>query len=174
MSLRLRISAAILLLPLLLTACAGRNAQSPAPEPLPPNEAEQVPDADAQKFLKELKPPPAPGVAQAGAEVELEVPALPAAYESESGELSLAKFEQMALDSNPTLQQMAAVVEKTRGVYDQVGKYPNPIVGYFGQEMGSDGTLGMQGGFVSQTIVTGDKLQRNRDVARALCDCVYR
>ena len=79
--------------------------------------------------------------------------------------LTLNDLKQIAQENNPTLQQLAAVVDKARGIRQQVGLYPNPVIAYSGQEMGDDGTAGQQGGFVSQTIVTGDKLRLNRAVA---------
>ena len=79
--------------------------------------------------------------------------------------LSLNDLEQIAMTSNPTLAQMYAVVSKARGIHCQVGLYPNPIVGYSGTEIGNEGHAGQQGAFISQTIVTGDKLQLNRNVA---------
>ncbi|GAB4151606.1 MAG: hypothetical protein Tsb009_27090 [Planctomycetaceae bacterium] len=79
--------------------------------------------------------------------------------------LTLADLETMALESNPTLDQLAAVVEKARGIRDQSDRYPNPVVGYNGTEIGNEGAAGQQGAFVSQTIVTGDKLRLNRHVA---------
>lgn len=168
--LRYRFTWILLLLPVALTACANGPSQYAAidnPATAAPAPADEpTVDADGRKFLNELKPPDT-GVRQASLEQPLEVPQLPAADEPTpaSGDLTLAQLEAMALASHPTLQQMAAVVDKTRGVYDQVGRYPNPIIGYAGQEMGSDGTLGMQGGFISQTFITGDKLKLNRDVA---------
>lgn len=82
----------------------------------------------------------------------------------EQPRLTLAELEEMALQNNPTLSQASALVNKARGVYDQVGQYPNPSVGYFGEEMGEAGTAGKQGGFISQSIVTADKLDLNRAV----------
>lgn len=79
--------------------------------------------------------------------------------------LTLKQLEEIAEESNPALVQLAAVVDKARGVHEQVGLYPNPVVGYSGSEIGSDGSAGQQGGFISQTIVTGDKLALNRNVA---------
>lgn len=79
--------------------------------------------------------------------------------------LTLSDLEQMALETNPTLAQAAAVVDKARGIREQVSLYPNPVIGYSAEEVGDSGTAGKQGAFVSQTIVTGRKLQLNRAVA---------
>jgi cobalt-zinc-cadmium efflux system outer membrane protein len=79
--------------------------------------------------------------------------------------VTVEDLEQMALDSNPSLAQLSAVVHKARGIRRQVGLHPNPTIGYVADEMGDDGTLGQQGGFVSQTIVTGRKLRLNEIAA---------
>lgn len=84
---------------------------------------------------------------------------------SHGSTISLSDLEQMALENNPTLAQLSAVVSKAQGIRKQVGLYPNPVIGYSGDEMGNDGASGQQGGFISQTIVTGDKLRLNRAVA---------
>ncbi|MGN6543956.1 MAG: TolC family protein, partial [Aureliella sp.] len=75
---------------------------------------------------------------------------------------SLADFEQMALVGNPTLAQAAAQVEAVRGRALQAGLYPNPTVGYTGQQIGSEGRAGQQGFYVTQMLVTGGRLQLNR------------
>jgi outer membrane protein, heavy metal efflux system len=77
--------------------------------------------------------------------------------------LSLADLEQMALQRNPTLAQAAAAVGASRGKALQAGLYPNPTIGYAGEQIGIAGTAGeLQGGFVQQTIVTAGKLRLSR------------
>jgi outer membrane protein, heavy metal efflux system len=76
--------------------------------------------------------------------------------------LALADFEQMAVQGNPTLAQAAARVEAARGRAVQAGLYPNPTVGYEGDEIGNRGRAGQQGGFIDQLIVTGGKLRLNQ------------
>ncbi len=77
--------------------------------------------------------------------------------------LSLADLEQMALQRNPTLVQAAAAVGASRGKALQAGLYPNPTIGYAGEQIGIAGTAGeLQGGFVQQTIVTAGKLRLSR------------
>ena len=52
------------------------------------------------------------------------------------------------------------------GLTRQASLYPNPIVGYYGDEIrGGYSGGGKQGGFVSQTIVLGGKLRAARRVA---------
>jgi len=77
--------------------------------------------------------------------------------------LSLADLERMALLGNPTLAQAAATVAASRGKALQAGLYPNPTIGYAGEQIGIAGTAGeLQGGFVQQTIVTAGKLRLSR------------
>jgi cobalt-zinc-cadmium efflux system outer membrane protein len=69
----------------------------------------------------------------------------------------------MALGGNPTLAQAAAAVDASRGKALQAGLYPNPTIGYQGENIGIAGSAGeFQGGFVQQTIVTAGKLRLSR------------
>ena len=79
--------------------------------------------------------------------------------------LTLGELEQMALSSNPTLAQAAAEIRAAEGRKLQSGLYPNPTVGYQGEQIrgGSQGG-GEQGFFVSQDIVLGGKLGLSRRV----------
>jgi cobalt-zinc-cadmium efflux system outer membrane protein len=79
--------------------------------------------------------------------------------------LALAELEQVALSNNPTLAQAAAEIRAATGRKLQSGLYPNPTVGYQGEQIrgGSQGG-GEQGFFVSQDIVLGGKLGLNRRV----------
>jgi len=88
-------------------------------------------------------------------------PAAPA-----QGGMRLEELEQMALASNPTLAQVQANLRVATGLARQASLYPNPTVGYYGDEI-RGGYLGggKQGGFVSQTIVLGGKLRAARRVA---------
>src|SRR4029077_5216314 len=77
--------------------------------------------------------------------------------------LTLADLEQMAIQGNPTLAQAAAAVEASRSKALQAGRYPNPTIGYAGDQIGIAGAAGeLQGGFVQQTIVTAGKLRLSR------------
>ena len=78
---------------------------------------------------------------------------------------SLADFETMALDRHPSLRMAAARINEARGDQRQAGLWPNPMVGYSGEEMGNRGTTGMQSGFVWQKIVMGRKLKLASQVA---------
>jgi cobalt-zinc-cadmium efflux system outer membrane protein len=79
--------------------------------------------------------------------------------------LTLVELEQMALTNNPTLAQAAAEIRAAMGRKLQSGLYPNPIVGYQGEQIrGGVQGGGEQGFFVSQDIVLGGKLALNRRV----------
>ena len=91
----------------------------------------------------------------------------------ESDAFTLEQLEQLALANNPSIAQASTLIAQSKGLQYQVGLTPNPIVGYFGEEIGNDGAGGLHGAFVSQTFVRGDKLAWNRqvlgqDVNRAL------
>jgi outer membrane protein, heavy metal efflux system len=81
--------------------------------------------------------------------------------------LSLDSLEQMALANNPSMAQVQANLEVAAGMVRQAGLYPNPVVGYYSDQVrgGSFGG-GEQGGFISQDIVLGGKLGAARRVAR--------
>ena len=78
---------------------------------------------------------------------------------------TLEEAQRHAAESNPTLRQAEAEIRAAKARQQQSGLYPNPTVGYSGDEIrgGSVGG-GKQGFFIQQTIVTGGKLARNRDV----------
>jgi cobalt-zinc-cadmium efflux system outer membrane protein len=87
----------------------------------------------------------------------------PTQMPTEGTALSLADLEQMALQGNPTLAQAAAAVDVSRGKALQAGLYPNPTIGYLGENIGIAGSAGeFQGGYVFQTIVTAGKLRLSR------------
>jgi outer membrane protein, heavy metal efflux system len=79
--------------------------------------------------------------------------------------LKLEDFLTMADRNNPTLQQAAAIVRRSEAQAKQASLYPNPTVGYEGDQIrgGSYGG-GEQGGFIGQTIVLGGKLGLRRNI----------
>lgn len=87
------------------------------------------------------------------------------APESDQPAMTLADLERMALESNPTLAQAAANVREAEGRRLQSGLYPNPTIGYVGEEI-RGGSLrgGQQGFFIRQDIVLGGKLGLNRRI----------
>jgi cobalt-zinc-cadmium efflux system outer membrane protein len=83
------------------------------------------------------------------------------------GGMRLEDLEQMALANNPTVAQVQANMRIAAGLERQASLYPNPSVGYYGDEIrGGYLAGGKQGGFISQTIVTGGKLRAARRVAQ--------
>jgi outer membrane protein, heavy metal efflux system len=97
--------------------------------------------------------------------VQGRAPGQPAA--TKGAGLRLEDLEQMALANNPTMAQVQANMQVAAGLVRQAGLYPNPTVGYYGDEIrgGSYGG-GEQGAFASQTIVLGGKLGAARRVAK--------
>ncbi|HXL22909.1 MAG TPA: TolC family protein [Candidatus Dormibacteraeota bacterium] len=84
---------------------------------------------------------------------------------SQGARVTLEQAQQIARDNNPTLRQAEAEIRAAKARQQQAGLYPNPTVGYTGDEIrgGSVGG-GKQGFFVQQTIVTGGKRSLAREV----------
>jgi cobalt-zinc-cadmium efflux system outer membrane protein len=90
----------------------------------------------------------------------------------------LADFERLALERNPTLKQAFAQFDAVRSRSFQAGLYPNPVIGYLQDQIGSFSesrptSNGFAvngkpspgdnvGGFVQQEIVTAGKLRLSR------------
>jgi outer membrane protein, heavy metal efflux system len=84
---------------------------------------------------------------------------------SERKTMTLDELQQMALRNNPTFAQSAANVQAAEGRRQQSGLYPNPTVGYQGEQIrGGSFHGGEQGFFVQQDIVLSGKLGLNRKI----------
>jgi len=79
--------------------------------------------------------------------------------------MGLDAFLSMADKGNPTLAQAGDLVRRSEGQARQAGLYPNPQVGYQGEQIrgGSYGG-GEQGGYIQQTVVLGGKLGLRRNI----------
>jgi cobalt-zinc-cadmium efflux system outer membrane protein len=79
--------------------------------------------------------------------------------------MTLKDFEDLAEANNPALMQAKQLMQRSTGQARQAGLYPNPLIGYQGEEIrgGSFGG-GEHGAFVQQTIVLGGKLGLRRRV----------
>lgn len=82
-----------------------------------------------------------------------------------AGALRLADLETMALEHNPTLSQANASVDQQRGIYRQSGLYPNPQAGYFNSTANQTAPKQSNGIFLSQEIVTANKLSLAQQAA---------
>jgi cobalt-zinc-cadmium efflux system outer membrane protein len=79
--------------------------------------------------------------------------------------MPLEQFEQLALAGNPTLPEADALTKQSAGLARQAGLYPNPTVGYQGEQIrGGAFRGGEQGAFIQQTFVLGGKLGLRRNV----------
>jgi cobalt-zinc-cadmium efflux system outer membrane protein len=79
--------------------------------------------------------------------------------------MSLTDFLKLGDANNPTIKQANALMQRSQQQARQATLYPNPSVGYQGEQIrgGSFGG-GEQGGFVQQTVVLGGKLGLRRDI----------
>jgi len=98
--------------------------------------------------------------------VEAQYPHMGRAQANAQGKLvTLEELQNMASELNPTMRQAEAQIRAAKARYRQAGLYPNPTVGYAGNEIrGGSFRGGEQGFFVQQTWVTAGKLGLNRDV----------
>jgi outer membrane protein, heavy metal efflux system len=89
----------------------------------------------------------------------------PSAAANRSEGMTLEELQQMALANNPTLGQAKAGVTAAAGRTRQAGLWPNPTVGYVGEEIrgGSYGG-GQHGVFIQQNVILGSKLDLDRKV----------
>ena len=80
--------------------------------------------------------------------------------------ITLNELEQLALQNNPTATAAAAGIDAARERTRQAGAWPNPVIGYSGEEIktGDLDTRGEHGFFVEQTIPLGGKLGLSRSV----------
>lgn len=86
--------------------------------------------------------------------------------------VTLGELEQLALQNNPTAAAAAAGIDAARGRTRQAGAWPNPVIGYSGEEIktGDLDRRGEHGFFVEQTIPLGGKLRLSRDVFQRTID----
>lgn len=79
--------------------------------------------------------------------------------------MALQQFLDLAVKNNPTLAQARTLVDRSAAQARQADLYPNPGVGYQGEQIrGGDYGGGEQGGYVQQTIVLGGKLGLRKDI----------
>src|SRR3984893_16954264 len=84
---------------------------------------------------------------------------------SEQKTITLEELQQLAFQNNPTFAQSAANIRAAEGRKKQSELYPNPTVGYQGEQIrGGSFHGGEQGFFVQQDIVLGGKLGLNRKI----------
>jgi outer membrane protein, heavy metal efflux system len=77
---------------------------------------------------------------------------------------TLDDAQRLASQSNPTLRQAEAEIRAAEARVQQAALYPNPSIGYTGDEIrGGSNSGGKQGFFVEQPIVTAGKLAKARN-----------
>ena len=80
--------------------------------------------------------------------------------------LTLADLERMALQANPTLAQAQAAIRAAEGRRVQAGLWPNPVVGYRGEEFSPRAFTEKSEhyAFIDQTFLLGGKLGKSRRI----------
>jgi outer membrane protein, heavy metal efflux system len=79
--------------------------------------------------------------------------------------MTLEQLEDLALENNPILAQALAAITVNEGAAIESSLYPNPIMGYESDTVGSSFTRNYQGVFVQQPIKTAGKLPLARSIA---------
>ena len=93
------------------------------------------------------------------------VPSRAQTLPSDQKTLTLEELQRMALQSNPTFAQSTANIQAAEGRKKQSGLYPNPTVGYQGEQIrGGSFHGGEQGFFIQQDIVLSGRLGLNRTI----------
>jgi cobalt-zinc-cadmium efflux system outer membrane protein len=83
-----------------------------------------------------------------------------------SAPMTLEKLQEIALARNPSLTAARADIDVARGRALEAGQFPNPTVGYTGEEISGGPTIrgGEHGVFIEQTIPISGKLGLSRAV----------
>jgi cobalt-zinc-cadmium efflux system outer membrane protein len=84
----------------------------------------------------------------------------------EEKSLTLGDLDRIALQNNPTIAQATAEVHSAEGRKIQAGLYPNPVLGYSGEEisLSDPSDRSIHSLFAEQTIVTAGKLGKSREI----------
>lgn len=131
---------------LIAALSAPLNAQEPAPSLRVGTSSLALPNYRAQLSISQSSP----------------------AADSAGTALTLEQLLEIARTSNPTLAQAKAGIQAAAGRTLQAGLWPNPTIGYAGDEIrGGAFGGGEQGLFVQQDIILGGKLGLDRKVLLA-------
>lgn len=161
--------------------------RSTSPAPLPPPQADVAGEIPVARYGRRLRlPPEIPGAAAPqirlpphGVSTQFHndiidrlFPNLPKMWPLElpaptpdRPALSLNELQNLALRYNPQLIQARANVRSIFGDAVQAGAYPNPMVGFESDTVGSSFNRDYQGIYFSQWVVTANKLGLARTVA---------
>lgn len=119
----------------------------------------QLTSASSLNRAEDSEIPPAPSLAglQPIAESPLGIAA------ANGTRLTLEQFEQLAIQNNPAIFEASAAASKAAGFREQVGAYPNPNVGYSGQQL-ADKSTDQHLAYIEQEFVSAHKLKLNQRV----------
>lgn len=138
----------------------GHDTPPPTATP-PPDRGDHVGHGTQQPGI----PPPPP---QARGVAPRPLPALESRLKKQLAvgvRYTREELQKIALESNPTLAQAESEIRAASGRRRQAGLWPNPSLGYTGEEIrgGSFGG-GQQGFFVEQDVILGRKLRQGQRV----------
>lgn len=87
-----------------------------------------------------------------------------AAQEPVEETYDLASLRSLALEFSPSLFEVSAHIDSLIGKRTQAGLWPNPDVGFSGQQVGSRGLAEQNGVMVGQKIITAQKLRTDQAI----------
>ena len=79
--------------------------------------------------------------------------------------MTLEELEDMAMNNSPIIAQALAAITMNQGATIQAGVYPNPVVGYEADTVGSSFTRNYEGVYMSQTVKVAGKVPLQRAAA---------
>lgn len=78
--------------------------------------------------------------------------------------LDLVSLKNLALESSPSLREASAHIDALVGKRTQAGLWPNPDVGFSGQQVASRGLAEQNGVYVGQKIITAQKMRTDQTI----------
>ena len=79
--------------------------------------------------------------------------------------MTLEELEDLAMNNSPIIAQALAAITMNQGATIQAGVYPNPVVGYEADTVGSSFTRNYEGVYMSQTVKVAGKVPLQRAAA---------
>ena len=79
--------------------------------------------------------------------------------------MTLEELEDMAMNNSPIIAQALAAITMNQGQTIQAGVYPNPVLGYEADTVGSSFTRNYEGVYMSQTVKVAGKVPLQRAAA---------
>ncbi|MCI0486583.1 MAG: TolC family protein [Blastocatellia bacterium] len=141
--------------------------QGGKPQAMPTEQKHEAPQIEQQSAQPVQRQDSSPTQhASADGHANHRMPGNQARHSPSGPALTLAELERMALQNNPTLAQAESAIRAAEGRKKQAGLYPNPVMGYQGEELSTRAFSDKSEHFffIEQTIPLGGKLKKSRRI----------